>query len=437
MSGYGWSYLSAEDRESLLRSIASGRAEAGPFHVELHPADRCNIECFFCSTAVLRGTDEVPLNRVQELIGEFNELGVRSIRLAGGGEPLFHRKTADLLGTIRESNLRIENVTTNAVLMNGDVADHLLECCDEVTISLNTIGEESYSSMMQTPGRIYGRVLGNVRSFMVERRRRKGSKTVTQLQFLVWKENYLDIEKMYELGVELGVDKMYFNGLSFLTPDKMMSAEERREMLATYETLIERDGFRRISSIASFENDIYDEIIAIRHRVDAKRKSRGAWEKARRFLDRSDFSITEKLQYRFEMSSKTPESDLADLTEDCIIGFYSMLVRPSGDVAPCCIIQGKKLGNIYEQSVRDVWFGEEYQQFREELSRLLRMGPDWVPDPERDRTVEPICGGYGVPPCPIRSYYYRQDPEFARRLTEIVRDASPQDVEPRLLEHVR
>src|SRR4029079_8829107 len=150
VSNIGWKYLTPEDKSAILRGVADGKAYAGPFHAEIYPADRCNIECFFCSTAAIRGTDELSLQRIEELIDELKRAGTRSIRLAGGGEPLFHRKTKDMLRRISAAQMPIENLTTNAVLLDEETAGILADCCDEVTVSLNTVGGESYSQMMQT-----------------------------------------------------------------------------------------------------------------------------------------------------------------------------------------------------------------------------------------------------------------------------------------------
>src|SRR5712691_5298173 len=83
----GWRYLTAEDKRNILRGIRDGKAYGGPYHVEIYPADRCNIDCFFCSTASIRGNDELPLVRIEELVAEMKQVGTRSIRFAGGGEP--------------------------------------------------------------------------------------------------------------------------------------------------------------------------------------------------------------------------------------------------------------------------------------------------------------------------------------------------------------
>src|SRR5258708_19435010 len=114
MSELGWKYLTAIDRDAILRGVRDGVAYGGPYHVEIYPADRCNIDCFFCSTAAIRGTDELPLSRLEELIAEFKEAGTRSIRLAAGAEPLFHRKTKDMLRAIAASGTPPQNLPPTA-----------------------------------------------------------------------------------------------------------------------------------------------------------------------------------------------------------------------------------------------------------------------------------------------------------------------------------
>src|SRR3954447_23793998 len=103
MTDMGWQYLKAADKAAVLRGVADGVAHGGPFHVEIYPADRCNIDCFFCSTATIRGTDELPMPRLEQLIDELKRAGTRAIRLSGGGEPLFHRSVKPMLEKMAQS----------------------------------------------------------------------------------------------------------------------------------------------------------------------------------------------------------------------------------------------------------------------------------------------------------------------------------------------
>jgi MoaA/NifB/PqqE/SkfB family radical SAM enzyme len=413
MSEYGWKYLSRKDKEDILRGIEDGVAYGGPYHVEIHPADRCNIDCFFCSTAALRGTDEVPMPRFVELLGELREAGTRSLRLSGGGEPLFHRRIRDFLAAIAASGLPIENLTTNAVLLRSEVAELLAATCDQVTVSLNTADEASYAAMMQTSPRNFQRVVDNTRELIARRRRRRAERPAVTLQFLVWKENFRTIPAMYRLAKEVGADKILFNGLAFLTPEQKMTAAETDEMMGLYEEVVKADLYRTIGAINSFEQDLTARVAAMNDRIRAERSRIPLARKAAAFLLRPDATWGEKAALlREKLRQRRARAAGADLESYCLIGWHSLLVRVTGDVAPCCILQGKVLGNVYRQSVREVWHGEAYGRFRAELSRLLREGADWRHDAASDRTVDALCGAAGG--CPIATFYYQPDVTFLR-----------------------
>src|SRR6266851_5165562 len=418
MSDLGWQYLTADDKATILRGIRDGVAYGGPYHVEIYPSDRCNIDCFFCSTASLRGNDELPLVRIEELIAEMQEAGTRSIRFAGGGEPLFHRKTKDLLRMIGRSGIPIENITTNAVLITEEVANILLDGhCDEIIVSLNTADAASYASMMQTPARNFDRVVANVRNLIAERNRRGLRIPRIILQYLVWKENYRSIPRMYQLARELDVDSILFNGLAFLRPDQEMTAEETAEMMRLYERVVRVDEFRRIAQIESFEQDLRPAIAEMGGRLDGERRKRGKLGRLAHLVGRRDLSWREKIEHHLKVRrNRQIDRDSEGLEQPCVIGWHSLVVRTGGPVAPCCILQGSPLGNIFTSSLRDVWFGDGYSQFRRELANIMQRGAEWQHDPTADRTVVGMCGGKGTAVCPIKSYYYKPDIAFLREL---------------------
>ena len=418
MSELGWKYLTAVDKTTILRGVRDGVAYGGPYHVEIYPSDRCNIDCFFCSTASIRGNDELPLARIEELVGEMQQAGTRSIRFAGGGEPLFHRKTKDMLRMIAKSGIPIENITTNAVLLGGEMTEILLDGhCDEIIVSLNTADPGSYASMMQTPARNFDRVLNNVRNMVRERNRRKMRNPQIVLQYLVWKENYKSIPRMYELARELHVDSILFNGLAFLRPEQEMTAEETAEMMRLYEDVVRIDEFRRIAQIESFEQDLRPAVGEMASRLDAERRSRGKLRRIAHLVGRRDLTWREKVGHQLRVRrNRKVESESAGLEQPCVIGWHSLVVRTGGPVAPCCILQGSPLGDIFKNSLREVWYGDGYARFRRELKRIVDAGESWKPDAAEDRTVVAMCGGKGKDVCPVKSFYYRSDLPFLRSL---------------------
>ena len=414
MSDMGWPHLRPADKESILRGVRDGQVYGGPYHVEIYPADRCNIDCFFCSTAAIRGTDELPLQRIEELIDELHRAGTRSIRLSGGGEPLFHRSVKPMLQRIADSGIPIENLTTNAVLLGEDVARLLVRCCDMVTISLNTADQETYATMMKTPARNFDRVLANVRQLIRIRSEARSKRPIVQLQYLVWKDNYKTIPRMYELARELGADRIIYNGLSSLPPEKRMSDAQIAEMMSLYEDVIRIDEFRHIQHISSFERDLTAEITSMIHRVAAERQSQPLLRRIATFFTRAG-TLREKVAHNLQMKRNLrADAAVSSFDEACVIGWYSLVIRSDGTVAPCCILQGKPLGNVFQQSVEQIWNGEGYQRFRRELTGIIEKREQWTS--EGSETVEALCAAKSGDQCPMRSYFFIRDTGFVNAL---------------------
>ena len=249
---YGWERVSPEDKARILEGIPAATALMPPRLVELSWQDRCNIDCFFCSTSEVRaGNFEISGERLRSLFDEMREIGVRSVRLMGGGEPLFRKDTVELVRAIGERGLRIADVTTNGVLLTEPVVRALFETgCDEITVSLNTAEPESYAAMMQTTARNFDRVVANV-ARAAEIKRELGSSCKIRVQFLIYKENYRQIPAMYDLFHSTGADKFFLNGLYPVRPMPGMEAAEVDEMLRLYEQVLAQDYFDRLEDSRS------------------------------------------------------------------------------------------------------------------------------------------------------------------------------------------
>ncbi len=260
-------------------------------------------------------------------------------------------------------------------------------------------------------------MVDNVKALIALRRARKSRSPLILLQFLVWKENYRQIPAMYRLAKEMGVDRILFNGLAFLPPEKRMTKAETDEMMGLYEEILRIDEYRTIGTINSFEQDLSARVAEMSHRLSLERSRLSLPAKAARFLLRDGFTLPEKIgHFRDHLRLRRASRASEGLESYCLIGWHSMVVRTTGAVAPCCILQGKELGNVYRQTVREVWHGEAYNRFRAELSRILREGPGWRHDEGADRTVDSLCGLKDA--CPIGTFYYKPDVPFLRSFNE-------------------
>ncbi len=386
-----------------------------PRVVEISWQDRCNIDCFFCSTSEIRaGNFELSGARLEALFDEMRAMGVRGVRLMGGGEPLFRKDAAALIAAIGARGLRITDVTTNGVLLTEPVVRALYAAgCDEICVSLNAGDARSYAAMMQTTGKNFDRVVENVRR-AADLKRETGSPTTLRVQFLVYKENYRQLPEMYRVFRETGADRFWLNGLYPVRPMPRMTEEDVAEMLLAYEEVLAQDYFERLERFSFWEKSIAERIDASTRKVfENAPLARRARMKVRHLLDREGREAR----------------DVASLHEFCLVGWYSMTLNANGDAVTCCILQDHPtavLGSIHRSSLAEIWFGEAYARFRAELSEIMARRGE-VAAFSSSCSVQGVCAEKGA--CPTRSYYWADDSDFRRRFHDMV-EAMPRPSGP-------
>ena len=413
---YSWERLGGEEKDGILAAIAAGCPVPPPRVVEFNWQDRCNIDCFFCSTAEMRsGGNQLSGERLRALFDEMRDLGVRAVRLTGGGEPLFRKDAADLIGELGRRGIAVTDLTTNGVLLTEPVLRALFSTgCDQITISLNTGDAESYAAMMRTSPRNFDRVLENVRA-AARIKAETGAPTRIRLQFLVYRENFRQMPRMYEVFLGSGADRFWFNGLYPVTPIEPLSPPEIDEMLRLYREVLSRDLFESCDGLYFWEGRIAARIEESAREVFRHASlSRRAGVKWKGLFDRGERELR----------------DTASLHEFCLVGWYSATVNANGDVVPCCVLQDRKsavLGNLNERTLAEVWHGEPYERLRAELRELMARRGE-VSEFGGSCFVEGICAKKGE--CPNRSYYWTKDPDFRRRFHRMVEEMEPPDGAP-------
>ncbi|MEP6994182.1 MAG: radical SAM protein [Acidobacteriota bacterium] len=412
---YSWERTTADEKAAILDAIAGAPAPP-PRVVEISWQDRCNIDCFFCSTSEIRaGNFELSTERLESLFGQMKALGVRGVRLMGGGEPLFRKDAEALIRRMGELGLRISDVTTNAVLLTEPVVRALFATgCDEICVSLNTADSQSYAAMMQTTAKNFDRVLENVRRAAAIKRE-TGSDCRIRLQFLVYQDNYRQLPQMARVFRESGADSFWLNGLYPVRPMPTMSEEDIAAMLRLYEDVLSEDYFEHLEQFSFWERAIAERIAAATRAVFARAPlRRRAQVKLRHLLD------TDARKARAA----------AQLHEFCLVGWYSMTLNANGDAVTCCILQDHKtavLGNVHGSSLEEIWLGSAYERFRAELREIMARRGE-VGDLSHSCSVEGLCAQKDA--CPNRSYYWSDDLDFRRTFHETVEAMRPPEGQP-------
>jgi cyclic pyranopterin phosphate synthase len=111
-------------------------------NLRISVTDRCNLRCAYCMPEEdyvwLPSAEILSFEEVSALVDRFIALGVRKVRLTGG-EPLLRRDLPELVRMLASKPLDDLALTTNGVLLEGQVEALRGAGLHRVTVSLDTL----------------------------------------------------------------------------------------------------------------------------------------------------------------------------------------------------------------------------------------------------------------------------------------------------------
>jgi MoaA/NifB/PqqE/SkfB family radical SAM enzyme len=403
-ANYGWSLVDKERKREIIAAIASGDATAGPTHAELDLTDRCNVACYFCNQQDVRTTQQLPLEKVFLLLDELVAGGLRSVRLSGGGDPLAHREVGRVVARLTELGVNVDNVNTNAALLDPDIGRRLIENgCRELIVSLNAVDGADYHRMMQVRPSIFDKVLANVRRFIAQRGQQ--ALPVVTVQFLIDRNNYNRIPEMYAVGRGLGADRITISPVQ----DIPLQRIDHDILLTPADIALVAPYFAEVLTADRDAN-----LLALFAPYPA-------WNEA---LD----------QIRASLATAGPlpatSSSYKEKNGGCFFGWYSATIRGNGDLYPCCLLMNpgyEPLGNALETSTfKEQWQGKGFTRLRAEMREVLLRGGRTFFKEKRFKTLTRQC----VEPnaCFLKNMYFRHDEEFYRDLDHALEQTRKKEI---------
>lgn len=285
------------------------------FNVLLELTYQCNLDCFFCYND--RSLQGKPLDfwRYQELLKELAGLGVLNLVLSGG-EPLAHPDFWKIGAVARDLGFVIR-IKSNGHALRPDVARRLKDEVDPFIIDISLHGASAVVHDRQT------RVPGSFQRLMhnLEGLRKQGLRVKLNATLTAWNEHQL--EAMYELADGLGL---------ILQVDPQVTPRD--------------DGDRTPQTI----------------------RASGAG------LQRLEELLRERNPPAASSCDRTDSSE--GNGKHCGTGSSSLAIDPYGNVYPCVALR-RPLGNLHEQSVREIWYEnpvlEELRGTMREVARQVRL----------------------------------------------------------------
>ncbi|MBD3361222.1 radical SAM protein [Candidatus Woesearchaeota archaeon] len=194
---------------NLIRSLEQGE-DPYPGCIEIHPTDICNHRCDYC----FHGGEGFDSSRVKEILGEdqysllfneMNELKIRFLSIAGGGEPFTDKRTPYLLRRAHEAGLETR-IVTNGNFLSQEAKEELMNS-REIRFSIDAITPATYTEIRHVSGKLLSRTLENVRD-LNRMKKEKGSTLNIGTTFLISAKNYGELVEFCKSMLDSGFDSV-------------------------------------------------------------------------------------------------------------------------------------------------------------------------------------------------------------------------------------
>jgi MoaA/NifB/PqqE/SkfB family radical SAM enzyme len=148
--------------------------------------------------------DELSKEKLFEILDDFKEIGVKAITYSGGGEPLVHPNIIEVMQKTLDYGIDL-SIITNGQKLNGEYAE-ILTRAKWVRISMDYCDAKGFKISERGNEKMFCEMIENIKNF--SQLKREGD---FEVNYIVTKENYLDLSTSAELLKKLGVDNIRYS----------------------------------------------------------------------------------------------------------------------------------------------------------------------------------------------------------------------------------
>jgi len=290
-----------------------------PYHLSVGLTNRCNHRCRWCYAEYNRGTDlDIDVDVLMRALDDAVAWGLKAVTMIGEGESPLHAEFVRAVRDMVDRGLDI-GLFTNGSRLDGDRAEILAEHATFVRISLDAATPETHHACHGT--RDFDRIIGNIGQMV----RLRGGRSLPTLgiQFATNQINVHEVMDAARMARDLGVDYVAYKPVykNACNPNHDRNVLKPSEVLARTRPAVE--------------------------------------------LATDAFAVYLKEEQFCDVLGRGPRG-----YDRCLAHSVSPSINENGDVITCCSLekQSRPIGNIYQQPLRDIWWGPAHRQFIEGIN---------------------------------------------------------------------
>ena len=187
-----------------------------PLYIRLKPTNVCNHHCRYCTYGSgntnektanrnrIDHKDSIPWDKMQEILADIGNMGVKAVTFSGGGEPLVYPNIVEAANICTKNKIDL-SLITNGQLLKGERAEAFYKA-KWVRISFDSPVAEEYASIRGLKTEDYDQVINNIRKFA----KNKNKRCTLGVNYVISKDNADRVYEAAKLIRELGADNIKF-----------------------------------------------------------------------------------------------------------------------------------------------------------------------------------------------------------------------------------
>jgi MoaA/NifB/PqqE/SkfB family radical SAM enzyme len=311
-----------------------GMVEADPVCLYLETTNRCNLLCETCPRTFedLEPPADMSWDLFTRIVDQFPK--IERVVLHGVGEPMMVRELPRMIRYLKDRGIYVL-FNTNGTLLNLRKGRELIDAgLDELRVSLDAAEPAAFKMVRGLD--MFDRIVANIRDFTAMQRKLNAATPRVSLWLTGLKETLVQLLAFVQLAHDLGVTEVYLQRLVYFPGGQSLARPES--------SLFEQLDAEQAGMIRQAEE--------LAHRLGIRFNASGAADPAT--------SLHQKI-------SSQPWSL-------CRRPWTLMYFTAHGRALPCCVapfsLRGYDsftLGDATQQTLREIWNGPRYQEFRRAL----------------------------------------------------------------------
>ncbi len=181
-----------------------------PIHIRIKPTNVCNHNCSYCAyrvsklqlgkDMVLR--DQIPREKMMEILDGMADMGVRSVTFSGGGEPFCYPYLLETIKKLSQTSVKFAALTNGAKLQ-GELAELFAHNGTWLRISIDGWDDESYAEYRSVAYGEFSKIMRNIKDF-----KRYGGKCYLGVCIIVDNKNAPHVYDLMKKLKTSGVDNV-------------------------------------------------------------------------------------------------------------------------------------------------------------------------------------------------------------------------------------